>query len=177
MKKVLILSSSPRIHGNSDTLCDEFLKGAQKAGHEVEKINLTQKIIKPCLGCLVCSKTKKCVQNDDMEMILTKMINADVIVMATPVYFYAVSGQMKTMIDRTAPRYTYMKNKEFYYIVTAADNSVSMMNRAVEDFRGFLDCLDDPLEKGILFGLGVTEIHDILNNDSMKEAFSMGENC
>lgn len=113
-KKVLILSSSPRRGGNSDTLCDEFMRGAVESGNHVEKIFLRDKTIHPCLGCSVCSLHKKpCPQKDDAAEVIGKMLEADVIVMATPVYFYAMSAQMKTLIDRCCGPYTEMKNKEF----------------------------------------------------------------
>lgn len=113
-KKVLILSGSPRRNGNSDILCNEFKKGAEESGNEVEKIFLRDKNINYCTGCYACSKVGKCVQKDDMAEILQKMIDADVIVMSTPVYFYTMDGQMKTLIDRTVARYTKITNKEFY---------------------------------------------------------------
>lgn len=87
-KKVLILSSSPRRRGNSDTLCDEFMRGAIEGGNEVEKVFLRDKNIHPCLGCSVCSYEKKpCPQKDDAAEVIQKMLEADVIVMGTPVYF------------------------------------------------------------------------------------------
>ena len=104
-KKVLILSSSPRRGGNSDTLCDEFLRGAQEAGHEVEKIFLKDKTIHYCTGCGVCNEGKPCPQKDDAPEIVRKMVAADVIVLATPVYFYTMSAQMKTLIDRCCAGY------------------------------------------------------------------------
>lgn len=123
MKNVLILSSSPRRGGNSDTLCDEFMQGAIESGHRVEKVFLRDKTIHPCTGCGVCSQYKKpCPQKDDAAEIIGKMLAADVIVMATPVYFYAMSAQMKTLIDRCCGPYTEMKNKEFYFIATAAED-------------------------------------------------------
>ena len=84
-KKVLILSGSFRKHGNSDLLCDEFKRGAEEAGHSVEKIFINEKQIHYCRGCGVCNSTHKCVIKDDMAEILDKMVKADVIVMATPV--------------------------------------------------------------------------------------------
>ena len=106
-KKVLILSSSPRRGGNSDTLCDEFMRGATESDHEVEKIFLRDKTIHYCTGCSTCSLYQKpCPQKDDAAEIIEKMVNADVIVMATPVYFYTMSAQMKTLIDRCCGRYT-----------------------------------------------------------------------
>ena len=85
-KNVVILSASPRRNGNSDILCDEFMKGAIEAGNEVEKIFLIDKTVHPCTGCSVCSMYgKPCPQKDDAAEIVEKMIAADVIVMATPV--------------------------------------------------------------------------------------------
>ena len=104
MKKVLIISSSPRSGGNSDTLCDEFLKGAEAAGNVVEKISLRKKKINYCTGCGFCYEHKTCTQKDDMAEILDKMISSDVIVFASPIYFYTMCGQLKTMIDRSEER-------------------------------------------------------------------------
>ena len=159
MKNVLILSSSPRRGGNSDTLCDEFMQGAIESGHRVEKVFLRDKTIHPCTGCGVCSQYKKpCPQKDDAAEIIGKMLAADVIVMATPVYFYAMSAQMKTLIDRCCGPYTEMKNKEFYFIATAAEEDNGIMDRIVANFMGFLDCLENPTVKGTLFCGGEASI-------------------
>lgn len=161
MKNVLILSSSPRRGGNSDTLCDEFMQGAIESGHRVEKVFLRDKTIHPCTGCGVCSQYKKpCPQKDDAAEIIGKMLAADVIVMATPVYFYAMSAQMKTLIDRCCGPYTEMKNKEFYFIATAAEDDNGIMDRIVANFMGFLDCLENPTVKGTLFCGGVARGRD-----------------
>ena len=105
-KKVLILSGSPRKGGNSDILCDEFLRGAQDAGHKAEKIRVAEKKVAPCSGCYYCSTHGgACVHKDDMADILQKMIDADVIVLASPVYFYSISAQLKAVIDRTVARW------------------------------------------------------------------------
>lgn len=103
-KRILLLSSSPRRHGNSDRLCDEFLRGAREAGHDAEKISLRDCRIGYCTGCGVCYDTRTCPQRDDAAQIVGKMIAADVIVLATPVYFYTMSAQMKTLIDRCCAR-------------------------------------------------------------------------
>lgn len=176
-KKVLILSASFRKHGNSDTLCGEFMRGAQEAGHNVEKIYVNDKHINYCRGCGVCNTTHKCVQKDDMAEILDKMVKADVIVMATPVYFYSMNGQMKTLIDRTVPRYTEISHKDFYFIVAAADNSHANMEKTLEGFRGFTeDCLDGVREKGIIYGTGAWNVGDIKGLPVMKEAYLAGKN-
>ena len=177
LKKVLILSSSARKGGNSDLLCDQFLQGAKEARHDAEKIFLKQKKIAYCTGCGVCFNGEKpCSQKDDMREILGKMVEADVIVMATPVYFYTMNGQMKTLIDRTCARYLEISNKEFYFIVAAADNAKSLMQRTIEEFRGFTSCLSNPKEKGIVYGTGAWHVGEIKGNPAMNEAYSYGKN-
>lgn len=97
MKKVLILSGSPRKDGNSDLLCSEFMRGAQESGNEVQKIFVRSKKIVPCNACYYCrDHGGKCALNDDMSEILDAMQAADVIVMASPVYFYPIVLLAKT---------------------------------------------------------------------------------
>lgn len=175
-KNVVILSASPRRNGNSDILCDEFMKGATEAGHDVEKIFLVDKNIKYCTGCGVCNTTHECVQKDDMKEILVKLLKADVIVMASPVYFYTINAQMKTLIDRIVPQYTSLSNKEFYFIITAAETDLNMMERSIECFRGLLDCLENPTEKGIIYGVGAWQKGEIKGTKAMQEAYEMGKN-
>ena len=173
-KRILLLSSSPRRHGNSDRLCDEFLRGAREAGHDAEKISLRDCRIGYCTGCGVCYDTRTCPQRDDAAQIVGKMIAADVIVLATPVYFYTMSAQMKTLIDRCCARYTEMTDKEFYFILTAAEESIPMMERTVECFRGFLDCLEGPVERGVVYGVGAWHVGEIESSPAMQEAYELG---
>jgi len=177
-KKVLILSASPRKGGNSDVLCDEFLKGAKEAGNEVEKIFLRDKKINYCCGCGLCNTNDytACSQKDDMEEILEKMMAADVIVMATPVYFYTLNAQMKTLIDRCCSRYTRIVNKEFYFIAAAADGRNAALERTFECFRGFTDCLSGAVEKGLIYASGVWQKNDVLNTPYCQQAYEMGKN-
>jgi len=174
-KKVLVLSASPRKNGNSDLLCDQFMKGAQQAGHQAEKIFFKDKKINYCTGCGTCINGKKsCPQKDDMAEVLEKMIASDVIVMATPVYFYTMNAQMKTLIDRTCSRYTEIRDKDFYFIVAAADSSKRAMERTLEGFRAFTSCLSGAKEKGIVYGTGAWNIGDIKGKPAIKEAYEMG---
>lgn len=176
VKKVLVISASFRKHGNSDILCDQFIKGAEEAGNIVEKVYLNDKKINFCKGCGVCNTTHKCIQQDDMAEILDKMVKSDVIVMATPVYFYAMNGQMKTLIDRSVPRYEEISGKEFYYILAAADDNEKMLHRVVEGFRGFtLDCLPNATEKGIIYGTGAWQIGEIKNTPAFQKAYELGK--
>lgn len=177
-KKVLVLSSSPRRGGNSDVLCDEFVKGAIEAGNNAEKIFLRDKKINYCVGCGFCSSNGYCgcPQKDDMAEILDKMIEADVIVLATPVYFYTMCGQMKTLIDRCCGKYTKITSKEFYFIATAADGNSRALDRTFEEFRGFLDCLSGAKEMGLIRGTGVWQKGEILDTPLMQEAYAAGKN-
>ena len=175
-KKVLVIAASPRKNGNSDLLCAEFIKGAKEAGHQVEEIFLREKKISYCTGCGVCNTTHKCVLKDDMAELIPKMVESDVIVLATPIYFYTMDAQLKTFIDRCVPRYTEMANKDFYYIIAAADEDHKLMQRAIEGLRGFVeDCLPNSHEKGIIYGTGAWHIGEIKGKPAMQEAYEMGK--
>ena len=102
-KNILILSTSPRKNGNSEMLAREFARGAEEAGHNVELLSLHDKTIGFCKGCLACQKTQRCVIHDDADAIVRKMKDAEVIAFATPIYFYEMCGQMKTLLDRSNP--------------------------------------------------------------------------
>ena len=175
-KKILVLSASPRRGGNSDLLCDQFILGAKESGNQVEKIFLRDKEINYCLACDACQGNGgNCVQKDDIAEVLDKIIAADVIVMATPVYFYTMNGQMKTLIDRTYSRYLAINNKEIYFIATAADSRKQAMERTLEGFRGFTSCLSEAKEKGIIYGTGTWNMGDINESIAMKQAYEMGK--
>jgi multimeric flavodoxin WrbA len=174
-KNVLILSSTPRKNGNSSILCDQFAEGAREAGHNVEKVELREKTIHPCTGCGACARSGHCAQKDDMAAILDSMVAADTIVMATPVYFYTMCAQIKAVIDRTVARYTKISNKEFYLIVTAADDNKTAMERTLEGFRGFTSCLNGAREKGVVLGVGAWDVGAIRKTRAMQEALAMGK--
>lgn len=174
-KKVLILSGSPRKNGNSDILCDEFMKGAIESGNEVEKIRVAEKKIGFCLGCYTCENTGVCAIKDDMAEVLQKMIDVDVIVLASPVYFYSIDAQLKALIDRTVARWLEVKDKEFYYIVTAADAELESAETTIACFRGYAECVEGAKEKGIIYGMGAYEKGEIRNSKAMTEAYEMGK--
>lgn len=172
----MVLSASPRKGGNSELLCDQFMLGAKEAGNQTEKIFLRDKNINYCIACDICKNNGGvCDQDDEMAEVLDKMIAADVIVMATPVYFYTMNAQMKTLIDRTYSRYTEISNKDFYFIVTAAVTRKQALERTIEGFRGFTSVLNGPKEKGIIYGTGAWNIGDIKGSSAMIEAYEMGK--
>ncbi|MGN1318452.1 MAG: flavodoxin family protein [Lachnospirales bacterium] len=175
-KKVLVICGSPRKGGNSDTLCNQFIKVCTEVGNIAEKIYLCDKQINFCTACYACKKTGKCVQKDDMTEILDKMGEADVIVLATPVYFYSVDGQIKTMIDRTLPCYypETLNNKDFYFIATAAEEKPAI-ERAIDSLYGLTDCINGAKVKGVVYGAGAWQIGDIIGNPAMEDAYRMGK--
>ena len=123
-KKVLILSGSPRKGGNSDILCDEFLRGAQDAGHKAEKIRVAEKKVAPCSGCYYCSTHGgACVHKDDM-----------------------------------------------------ADEEKASADTTLTCFRGYADCVEGAVEKGVLVAGGVYEPGAVRNTSAMAQAYEMGKN-
>ena len=175
-KKVLILSSSPRRNGNSDTLCNEFMRGAVESGHTVEKIFLRDKTIHYCTGCSTCSFLQKpCPQKDDAAEVIEKMVAADVIVLGTPVYFYAISAQMKTLIDRMNPMYPMdYRFRDVYFLATAADEGEDVFEKAETGLTGWLDCFPKTTLKGSVYCGGVTGGGDISGNAKLAAARALG---
>lgn len=174
-KKVLILSGSPRKDGNSDMLCNEFMRGAAESCNEMEKIRVSEKKIGYCTACYACRGTGVCAIKDDMAEVMQKIIDADVLVLASPVYFYSIDAQLKALIDRTVCRWTEVKNKEFYYIMTAADSGMESMETTLACFRGYADCVEGANEMGVIYGTGVYDKGEILNKKQMQEAYEMGK--
>lgn len=177
MKKVLIISSSPRKDGNSEQLCRQFYQGAVEAGHSCELVALRDKKINYCLGCYACTKLGHCFQKDDMNELAAKMQEADVIVFATPVYFYSMSGQLKVFIDRLVQNYTKI-HADIYLMATAWDTEMKNLESTIEAIRGCTrDCLENCEEKGVLVVGGVSDKKDILGRKELAEAYLMGLHC
>lgn len=178
MKKILIVSSSPRKGGNSDILAAKFAEGAAAAGNETKIISVGDLGLKFCTGCLYCHSHDKCVLNDGMNALYPEFENADVLVFATPVYYYSVSGQLKTFLDRLNPLYPRKnKFKEVYLLATAAENDEAAMNGSVSDIEGWISCFDGAELKGVVRGTGVTGKGDILKTDFPGKAYEMGKNA
>ena len=176
-KKVLVLAASARRGGNSDLLCDEFVRGAQQAGHTVEKIFLRDKKVGYCTGCYYCEQSKGiCAIKDDMADILEKIIQADVLVLGTPVYFYCMNAQLKTVTDRSVARYTEIEHKDAYLIATAGEDDAKAVEGTVTSLRGFLSCLNDVREAGMVVAHGVHAKGEVANTPYMQQAYEMGKN-
>lgn len=178
-KKILVLCASSRKHGNTDLLSDAFLHGTFEAGHESEKIYIKDKRIHGCNGCGVCQdKYGKCVQKDDMMEIYEKMTAADVIVLASPVYFYTWSAQMKTILDRSFALEKTLTDKTFYLISAGAAPSKDYMETMQKCFEQYVDCFRAGENRigGSVFGLLADKPGDVSGSDAEKQAYQMGKN-
>lgn len=176
MKKVLIISASVRPGSNSEALAREFEKGAKEAGNAVEFVSLKDKSIAFCRGCFACQKLHKCVINDDANAIADKICESEVIVWATPIYYYEMSGQMKTMIDRANSLYSRdFKFREVYLLAVAAEDEEQTPERAISGLQGWIDCFDGVELKGTLFAGGVNGPNEIAGNEKLREAYELGK--
>lgn len=177
MKKITVISSSLRRNSNSEILANEFIKGAKVNNNEISFINLKNIRMQFCVGCLSCAKTHKCVIKDDVtKKMIDEICNSEILVFVTPVYYYAISGQLKTFIDRMNPIYSMdFKFKDIYVIATAAEDEVRTFKGIKEDIKGFIDCYAGTKIKGTIFGGGLEKPNDIKKrNDLLKKAYDMG---
>ena len=176
MKKVVVISTSLRPGSNSNALAEQFAEGAKTAGNEVEFISLRGKEIKFCIGCMSCQKTGACVFKDDVPAIMDKVLDADVVCCATPIYYYEMSGQMKTLIDRMNAMYPKdYRFREVYLLTTAAEDEEHTPKRAESGLQGWIDCFDKAVLKGHLFCGGVNDPREISGSAKLEEAFGLGE--
>ena len=174
-KKVVVISTSIRANSNSEDLAKSFADGATFAGNEVDFITLKDKQISFCKGCLACQKTGKCVIKDDVAKIMDKVIDSDIVVWATPIYYYEMSGQMKVLIDRLNPMFSMdYKFRDVYFLATAAEDGEHVYEKALSGLNGWIDCFDKAELKGYVFCGGVTGGGEISDNTMLKEAYDMG---
>ena len=176
MKKVLIISTSLRNGSNSELLAKEAAKGAKEKGQKVEFVSLKNKKIAFCKGCFACQKLGKCAIKDDANKITEKIKKSDVIVWATPVYYYEMSGQMKTVIDRANSLYSSnYKFREVYLITTSTDDSKGVEDRVVSGVQGWIDCFEKVKLKKVLSGGGAEGPNAVKNMPKLlKKAYELG---
>ena len=172
MKRVLVLSASPRKNGNSDLLCHRFIEGAQEAGHEAELIWLYDRNIEFCRACYACFRTGKCVLKDDMAEILEKMQAADVLVIATPTYFLTMNGKLKTAIDRFLPKWQQLGGHDVYLIITGHDER-SGLKLVGDELTSIFESLGNHV-RDIIWGEGVWQKGEVLSTKAMDEAYQAG---
>ena len=174
MSKIVILKASPRKNGNSNALAAAFAEEAKKAGASVTEYDATNMQIGGCRSCYGCMTKGDCVIRDDFEKVAEGLRDADGIVIASPVYWYTFPAQLKAVIDRTVARWTEVKNKKFYYIVTCADGDKRAVMTTLDCMRGYADCVDGAVERGVIYGTGVYQKGEIRISPAMKQAYEMG---
>ncbi len=176
MKKVVVISTSLRAGSNSQALAEQFAKGAEAAGHQVELVTLRGKDIRFCVGCLSCQQTGACIFKDDVPAIMDSVLNADVVCWATPIYYYEMSGQMKTLIDRMNAMFPKdYRFRDVYLLTTAAEDDAKVPARAESGLQGWIDCFGKSALKGHLFCGGVGSPGEIAGNAKLQEAYRLGE--
>ena len=189
--KVLGISASPRLKGNSDLLLRQALAGAESAGAEIEYVRLAELKISPCIECNACYKTGRCVIEDDYQMLMQKAIEADRLIFATPIFFMTVSALAKLFIDRCqclwANKYVLKKpliaapgrdsplgGRRAMVIAVGGSKSKKMFDSVRLTMKYFLDCLDMHYQANLFVNKtdakGAIEAHP----SAAKEAYRLG---
>ncbi len=176
MSNILVITTSLRAKSNSDILAEQLIAGAKEAGHSVERISLRGKELRFCIGCLACQKTQRCIQKDDAVSIADSVLNADTLVFVTPIYYYEMSGQMKTLLDRLNPLYSAdYRFRRVYMLSTAAEDEPFVPERAVSGLQGWVDCFEKAELTDSLFCGGLTAGGEAANAEAhLKAAFAFG---
>ena len=171
MKTILIISSSIRTKSNSEVLAQQALQGALESGNHAELITLKDKEIRFCKGCLACQKTMKCVIKDDVSAILEKVKAADTVVFVTPIYYYELSGQLKTLLDRLNPLYPQeYRFRDIYLMTTSAEEGDEVVETAVGGIKGWIACFEKARFAGVFNGGGVNDAGEVSKREELLEA-------
>ena len=176
MSKILVITTSLRAKSNSDILAERMIAGARDAGRDVEHISLKGKSVNYCIGCLACQKTHRCVQKDDAAAIAEKVAAADALVFVTPIYYYEMSGQMKTLLDRMNPLYSSdYRFRRVYMLSTAADDGEEAPKRAESGLGGWIECFEKAELCGTLFCGGINDPGEAAGREAdLERAYRFG---
>lgn len=190
MKNILIIQGGGRPKGNTAQLAASFEKGATDAGHKVETISLLKNEVKGCLGCNACRYGKPCVQKDSFNEIIPKIKNADLIVFASPLYFWTISSKIKAFIERfyciaeedsnpPLGRYEKYPVKDCALLMTAADNFFWTFEQAASYYKFTLINYIGFNDKGMLLAGGCGDTNgkpQIDKTDHLQKAYEFGKN-
>ena len=176
-KKVLVIGSSLREKSNSEALADAFAAGAQSAGNHVKRVSLNGKTIAFCRGCLACLNTHVCVIRDDAVAIAEQMRQADVIAFASPIYYYEMSGQMKTLLDRANPLFSADYSfRDIYLLTASAEAEDSAADGPINGLNGWIACFENAHLAGVVRGGGANDPGDMEKLPlKLSEAYEMGK--
>jgi multimeric flavodoxin WrbA len=184
--KVLGLFGSPRRGGNTELLLEEALKGAEREGAEIERIYITDYTITPCKECHGCDQTGHCVILDDMQKIYPNLLEADIIILASPIFFYGVTAWAKALIDRAQPFWArkYLlkdpslgkdgRKRKGFFISVGATKGPKVFEGAIQTVKYFYDVLNAEYMGELLFR-GIEAKDDILKRQgALEQAFEAG---
>lgn len=173
--KILVLTGSPRKNGNSNTLADNFIKGAAEAGHEIVRFDAAQKNVHPCIACNNCGMNGPCVFKDDFEFVRQHIVDADMVVFATPMYYFGFSAQLKTVIDRFyAVNGQIHRPKKAVLLMTYANTAAE----EAEPIKKHYDILLNYLgwkDAGQIIAPGVWPAGAINGTEYPKQAYELGK--
>lgn len=173
--KILVLTGSPRKGGNSNTLADSFIKGAKEAGHEVARFDAAFKNIHPCIGCNSCGMNGPCIFKDDFEFVREHIVKADMVVFATPMYYFGISAQLKTVIDRF-----YAINGQIHHpkkavlLMTYANTSPAEAEPIKKHYEVLLNYLGWQ-DAGQVIASGVWPVGAVNKTDYPRQAYELGK--
>lgn len=174
--KMILLEGSPNKHGSSNMLAEHFKRGAEEAGHSVEVIDTAHADIHPCTGCIHCGYEGPCVQKDDMESIRKKILDADMLVFVTPLYYYGMSAQLKTMIDRFCAFNSSIQRKHMKSaLLAAAWNSDDWTFKALEAHYKTLVRYLNLQDMGMVLGYGCGTPAMTEHSVFPKQAYMLGK--
>ena len=173
--KIILLEGSPNMDGSSNMLADCFRQGAEEAGHTVEVIDAAHSCIHPCTGCVSCGYEGPCVQKDDMESIRGRILAADMAVFVTPLYYYGMSAQLKTLIDRFCAFNSSIQRKHMKSaLIAAAWNSDDWTFEALESHYRTLVRYLNFTDMGMVLGRGCGSPSMTRHSPFTQRAYELG---
>ncbi len=173
--KILVLTGSPRKNGNSNILADNFIKGVTEAGHEVVRFDSAFKEVHPCIGCNSCGMNGPCVFKDDFEFVRQHIVDADMVVFATPMYYFGISAQLKAVIDRFyAINGQIHRPKKAALLMTYADNSAEKESILVNHYNFLIKYLGWE-NVGQIIAPGVWPAGAVNHTDYPLKAYELGK--
>ena len=174
--KILVITGSPRKNGNSNTLAEHFIKGAEEAGHKVVRFDSAFKNVHPCIACNKCGMNGECVFKDDFEFVRNNIVDADAVVFATPMYYFGISAQIKAVIDRFyAINGQIHVPKKSVLILTYADTSSKEAQPIINHYETLLNYLGWS-DAGKVIASGVWTEGSVNNTQYPKQAYELGKN-
>ncbi len=176
VQNITVITGSPHRNGTSALLADKFIEGAQSKGHHVFRFNAAFEDIHPCIACGACRNNGPCIQGDAIEKVLMpQLLKADIIVLITPLYYYGMSTQLKTVVDRFYSRHRSFDNKKSLLMATAYNSANWTFEALVEHYESLKNYMHWQ-DMGMVLGYGCGYRSAIEHSDFPQQAFKLGQN-